>query len=300
MTVTFCILYLIEKRYVWALSLLLVLATIQLTASSAFPTSFPPDIESLIAYSVPGKSNSLWHQSDSVLTVSPELIYLKLKTALTMQYSDWTVPLFSILTYLAIPSFILLFYHRKCGTKQLLWLSFISFGLYVGIVLFLQFQVRYQQIIAPAAVALVSLALCYIKKNHTIYFTLILSVAFVAVDWKLVAKARAEGSQFDRSSQQFMEFIGSFPADHRIVFIDKKNLGSYLHLVRSSKPRQVMVVGTDWLSSEGYASAIELFKPNLIIYTETTRALAGNGSLTEIAEFQKVGKLYYEASPSTD
>ena len=56
-----------------------------------------------------------------------------------------------------------------------------------------------------------------------------------------------------------------------------------------------MVIGTNWLSDEGFKKAIELFKPNLLIYSESSLNFISTGekSPSVLSTFHKVGKLYY-------
>ena len=289
------LIYLIDKRYFQSVLIFAAVAVVITTQKQLFATSFPPDLSSLIAYSVPGKSNSLWHQSDYTLFVTPELLIQKFIRAITIQITDFKVPLLSLITYLSIPAFFILAFKRDKSTQILLWLSVIAFILYAGIVILMQFQVRYQQIIAPATVAILTLALFAVCRRYAGIVVLALAIGFFAVDLKLISQARNDASEFAGSSEKFEEFLSKLPKDQRIAFINNKELGSYLHLVRSARPRQVMVVGTDWLSAEGYARALELFQPDLLIYSESERALAPNsGNLVEISDFHKVGKLYYE------
>jgi hypothetical protein len=288
--------FLVDRRYLQFALIVAGIGVVVATQRQLFPTSFPPDLSSLIAYSVPGKSNSLWHQSDYTLFVTPDLLLQKLLRAISIQFTDLKVPLLSLITYLSIPAFFILLLQRNKSNGVLLWLSVIAFALYGGIVVLMQFQVRYQQIIAPVTVAIFILALCSVLRRHTGAAVLALAVGFAAIDYKLITTAGADGSRFSHSSQKFSDFIQSYPDDHRIAFINDKELGSYLHLVKAAKPRQVMVVGSEWLSTEGYEKALALFEPDLLIFSESESEKALNsGNLSEIADFHKVGKLYYEA-----
>ena len=295
MTLSIAVIYLLDKRYLAGAALTLALAGVVLTDTLIFPSSFPPDISTLIAYSVPGKSNSLWHQSDYNLTVTPALLLQKLTTALTIQFTDLSAPILSLLTYLSVPAFLLLVFRRSHISTTLLTLCFIAFSLYAGIVILLQFQVRYQQIIAPAAVILVTIALFAFFKNRAISIVVVLAVAFFAIDLKLISRARTDSALFNQSSNKFAEFIERFPTDDRVAFINERSLGTYLHLVSAARPRQTMVIGTGWLSDDNYHRAIELFEPNVLIYSESERNKSQfSDNLTEISDFHKVGKLYYE------
>ena len=295
MTLATCGIYFLHNHYYKSLAILAIFMTVLLTKEQFFPTSFPPDLQSLIAYSIPGQSNSLWHQSDQILSVTPELLFQKFNSAIEAQLNDIKVPLLSLITYLSIPAFLVLVYNKKIESTTFLWIYFIAFGLYSGIVLLLQFQVRYQQIIAPASVAVVSIALVtfFEKNSKTIAIAILLS--FFAIDLKLVSTASTDGLKFSQSSQKFQDFVRRFPKDYRVAFINDKQLGRYSHLVRSSKPRQTMVIGTNWLSDEGFKKAIELFKPNLLIYSESSLNFISTEekSPSELSTFHKVGKLYY-------
>lgn len=290
-----CLIYLIDKRYVQSVLIFSAVALVVTTQQQLFATSFPPDLSTLIAYSVPGKSNGLWHQSDYTLFVTPELLVDKTIRAITVQFTDLKVPLLSIITYLSIPAFFILAFKREKSTQMLLWLSAIAFCLYAGIVVLMQFQVRYQQIIAPATVAILALTLFFVCKRYAGFVALVLAIGFFAIDLKLISRASTDASKFDSSSKDFAEFVSAFPDDQRIAFINDKQLGSYLYLVSSARPRQVMVVGTHWLSDKSYARAMELFQPDLLIYSESELdKISNNGNLIEIADFHKVGKLFYE------
>ena len=179
---------------------------------------------------------------------------------------------------------------------MLLWLSAIAFALYGGIVVLMQFQVRYQQIIAPVTVAIFVLALFSVLRRYAGAAVLVLALGFVAIDYKLITTASADGPRFSSSSEKFSTFIQRYPEDYRIAFINDKDLGSYLHLVKAANPRQVMVVGSQWLSPDGYEKALELFQPDLLIFSESeSEKVPNSGNLIEIADFHKVGKLYYAA-----
>lgn len=297
MTLVVGVVYLLDRRYLAGALLAISLACVILTDTRMFPSSFPPDISTLIAYSVPGKSNSLWHQSDYNLTVTMSLLLQKLTSAITQQFTDLSVPVLSVLTYLSVPAFFLLVFRRNHANRLLLSLCFIAFGLYAGIVLLLQFQARYQQIIAPAAVILLTIALFTFIKKRAFIAVLLLAIMFFAIDLKLISRARTDSVLYKQSGDKFVEFIEQFPAEHRVAFINERSLGTYLYLVSASRPRQTMIVGTGWLSEESYDTALDLFKPQLLIYSESERKKASfSDNLTEIADFHKVGKLYFELS----
>jgi hypothetical protein len=288
--------FLVDRRYLQFALIIAAIGVVVATQRQLFPTSFPPDLSSLIAYSVPGKSNSLWHQSDYTLFVTPDLLLQKLLRAISIQFTDLKVPPLSVITYLSIPAFFVLLLQRRNANGVLLWLSAIAFALYGGIVVLMQFQVRYQQIIAPVTVAIFVLALFSVLRRYAGAAVLVLALGFVAIDYKLITTASADGPRFSSSSEKFSTFIQRYPEDYRIAFINDKDLGSYLHLVKAANPRQVMVVGSQWLSPDGYEKALELFQPDLLIFSESeSEKVPNSGNLIEIADFHKVGKLYYAA-----
>ena len=290
------VIFVVQKRQTIALGVFICFALVVVTEKLFFPTSFPPDLKSLIAYSVPGKSNSLWHQSDFILSVTPDLLYRKVVRAVTIQFSDYSIPVLSMFTYFSIPAFCLLVLKKFTSITKILWLSFIAFTLYLGIVVLMQYQVRYQQIIAPSSISLVMLSMFICFKKNVGKLMLFLALVCSVVDIKLVATAGADASSFASSGQRFAELIERYPDNFRIVFVDNKELGSYQYLVRTLKPRQVMVLGVDWLSENSRKRSIDLFQPDLLFYSESaldTLKLEGD-KLQEFSTFHKVGKLYYE------
>ena len=296
MMLAMCVVLIVQRHYGMATILFAFFALVLLTDKQLFPSSFPPDLKSLIAYSVPGKSNNLWIQTDSILSVTPELLFLKLTTAITKQFGGITVPIMSLMTYLSIPAFFLLLFKRESASTRLLWLGGFAFCLYSGIVLLQQFQFRYQQIITPSAVALVLVALFYSFRQYGVRIVSGIALLFFVVDIKLIAEARSDAVSFEQSTLKFQEFIGSYPLTHRIAFITDRQFGSYMHLVYASKPRQTMVVGTDWLSDEGYARSLDLFQPDVLIYDKPSidNRMARGEMLKEISNFHLVGDLFYK------
>lgn len=296
MMLAMCVVFIVQRRYGMAAILFASFVLVLLTDKQFFPSSFPPDLKSLIAHSVPGKSNNLWIQSDLVFSVTPELLLLKLTTAITKQFSGITTPIMSIMTYLSIPAFLLLLFKRESASIRLLWLGGFAFCLYSGIVLLQQFQFRYQQIIAPSAIALVLVALFYGFRQYGVKIVLGLALLFFVVDIKLISEARSDAVKFEQSTQKFQDFVGSYPLTHRIAFITDRQFGNYMHLVYASKPRQTMVVGTDWLSDGGYTRSLDLFQPDVYIYDKPSleNRMAGDEMPIEISAFHLVGDLYYK------
>ena len=292
----------LQSHYKMVLTIAVCFVIVLLSDKILFPSSFPPDLKTLVAYSVPGKSNSLWLQSDSNLLVTPQLLYEKFTTALKMQFSDIRVPLLSLVTYSSILAFFVLLYRKNTSHYRLLWLCFIAFGLYSGIVLLLQFQLRYQQIFAPAAVALISLAAFTTITTHTKKLLLGLIFLFFIIDIKLVTTARNDAIKFDLSRQKLESFLENYPSDHRVAFVTTREFGKYLHLVYASKPRQSMILGTDWLSNSGYTKAKKIFQPDIIIYEESVlgEKITDSNKTAELATFHGVGKLFYQEVKNTN
>jgi len=133
------------------LALVINLAAIVLIRSSTkslFPSSFQPDLASIIASAVPNLTNMMWHFADVQVPVDATLLWDKLVHALKKQFATpGQMPVY-FLSNAGLVAWAYLWFKRPSGLIKTLVVITLFFGLYASMVVLQQNHPRFQQLIA--------------------------------------------------------------------------------------------------------------------------------------------------------
>jgi len=189
-----------------------------------FPSAFQPDLRSIIASAVPGGSNMLWHQSDTLPPITMSLFLDKFIYAFNahfLQLRNWPLYLY---TNIALAASLYLFLFRLRVYKELLIALCVCLGAYIGILILMQTQVRYQQIVAAATFVALGLAAYEIrnlikpwqaKSMGILLLCFNIGIASIMA-LKVRKEARAESFDLSILEKAFTEY----PAGSRFLFVD--------------------------------------------------------------------------------
>lgn len=252
-----------------------------------FPSSFQPDMQSIVAGAVPGVSNMLWHQSDRLEPVSISLLLDKLSFALRahfLQPRNWPLYLY---TNIAIVAGFYLFFFRLRVYRELLFAACLCLGAYVGLLVLMQTQVRYQQIVAAATFVVIGLAIYDLRHLVKPWQAKALGVMLLTLNIGIAAvmaiKARKEARAEAADLAYVMDSVSDIAIDKRMLLLDL-NLEPELRLSYAFRPRQTLIVKREFLSDNSAQTAVSKFAPDFLVTDDPDESIpfAQGAVLSEI------------------
>ncbi len=261
-----------------------------------FPSSFQPDLQSIIAGAVPGVSNMLWHQSDSLDPVSLSLLLDKLRFAVHahfLQPRNWPLYLY---TNLAIVGGLYLFVLRLRVYREILFAACLCLGAYVGLLVLMQTQVRYQQIVAVATFVIIGLTASDLRHLVRPWQAKTLGVVLlglnVGIASAMAVKARNEAQSESEDLAVARASFAEFPADARFLLLDV-SLEAELRLSYALRPRETLIIKSKFLSPTGLQSAVSIFGPDYVVMDEMDAAvLFARGAVLKKIETGTMGDFF--------
>lgn len=276
-----------------ALAMLVLFVATKSYADQIFPNTFQPNLTTIIGGAIPGKTNMLWHFSDMPLRVDTSLLFSKLKAAVNAHFiTPRDVPLyvFTNISFLCA-LFLLLFRAKK--NPDILWPCLLCVGLYLAIILLMQTQARYQQIVAPASFLLI--ALCAYELEQKLankLFQLLAASLFIG---SLVLSTYMLHTVIKQSTTQsaalklIQDKFGDMTESDTLLLLDSQY---ELFLSYAFAPRKVLIVQSPLISIESRDKAISMFNPDYVVTTK--KGLTDNLSPTESdhIEIDQMGSVY--------
>lgn len=243
-----------------------------------FPSSFQPDLKSIIASVVPGVSNMFWHYSDVLPVIDSALLLAKAKAAIVKhllmpQYA----PLYFVTNVSILGALYLVVCHFKRWWHVLLLVGLFG-GQYLGLILLQQNHPRFQQIVIVVIYLLLAVLLHQITSRYVAirWWTKRLILAGVlgslVISTIMVRSARQES--FDEHAQlsALEEKMKIIPAVSRVVGI---NLMPHNPFSVIAKPRDILFIRTDMLSEKSVSDAIAIFQPDYFIVHDAKLKIKG-------------------------
>jgi len=127
---------------------LVAIVLIRSSTKSLFPSSFQPDLASIIASAVPNLTNMMWHFADVQVPVDASLLWDKFVHALKKQFATpGQMPVY-FLSNAGLVAWAYLWFKRPSGLVKTLVVITLFFGLYGSMVVLQQNHPRFQQLIA--------------------------------------------------------------------------------------------------------------------------------------------------------
>ena len=260
----------IEKQYSIAAVLTVVLALASLYKKTWFPSSFQPDIMTIITSAIPKTTNMLWHLTDVDSSLTPNLLWLKFTDAFRQQFANATLAPLYVVNNLGIGAYLYLLFRSKKSIelKRFLWLGFFVMGLYAAIVVLMQNQPRYQMIIVPIAISSLVIVLHQISWNLVKKRMLLTAITgLLAVDAVLITKLHADAVSQRVERQVLQAYFSEFSENTKVALM-VSSIADYLRIAYVLKPRPVLMIHTKILEEEKQHKTLELFKPHIVISEE--------------------------------
>jgi hypothetical protein len=268
---TLCSLYLIggaliyRLRYVFTLSLLLVLLVAIGVKNNLFPSSFPPDMKSIVTSTIPGKTNLHWQFDDNPIDISAGLIMSKMSEAVKQQFFKPSSAPLTMVANLGMFSVLVLLVLRRGRLNRILCFSLFTLAAWWAMVVLLQNQARYQLLILPTLIACIVLLAERLLRQGVIVASLALgSACFLAADIYLFSKLRND-SDIERERMEFVDkALSGLSKDAKYIVIDENRGLTKLIIFRLS-PALGLMVDPRYIQESSLSNAASLFKPDYLI-----------------------------------
>lgn len=271
------------------------------TKSALFPSSFQPNLAAIISGSVPDVSNMLWHYSDTHSAITPQFLWSKLLFAVKEHFLNLrSAPLYLYTNIAALLIPYLLFFRSRKPTTKVVLLCGTAMGAYAGMLILMQTQARYQQIIATATFVTIALVLneLYNQRHQTKLQKVIPSLVLAAIIGNILVsgfmanQARNQSRQEQSAMHKLTTEFAAIPLDARILLLDSNH---ELKLSYALRPRKVLTAKSAFIAQQSLDEAIRIFNPMYLLSTSKPKAtLPGDllrGSTTQI-ENKYLGDFY--------
>lgn len=285
------------KQHIQAIvGVLLTVAVVVLKAigPQLFPSTFQPDLPSIIASSAPGQSNMLYHYSDQLPAINTQLFIDKLKDAITRHLFDLKNSPFYLYTNLALIGSLLLVVSKKAKPWDIVLPVWLALGLYGGIILLMQTQMRYQQIVAPATFILIAVVLKrYFNEKGLSLLLLPLLACSVLITAYLSFTVNQQANTQAQDADKISEIIDRMDRDVRLISYNN-GIEVDLRMSYLTNPRALLVLKSKYLTKESEETVLSQFKPNYLVVTDVESALDFPTSGTPtLANTDSLGELYF-------
>lgn len=273
--VAWCIQGILDRRHyktIVGISLGVLYVVTKSSSDQYFPSSFQPDLSAIISGSVPGKSNMLWHYSDTQAEINIALLWNKFKFAVENHLLTLRNLPFYIYTNIAL---LLLPITILTGVRKYPWILLftlcIGLGSYLAILVLMQIQPRYQQIVAVVTFVSIGFGIKELSgkissRKFKVLFnigTMLLVVATTSVSMYLAHTAHKQSEAEAISMNSLANNIEELPLDARILILDSTK--HELKLSYALKPRKVLAARTDFIDTSALLKATSIFDPTHVI-----------------------------------
>ena len=146
-----------RKHFLLIMTLCSTFLLVILFKDSVFPSSFPPDLNSIVTSAIPGKTNLHWQFDSNPAPITAELIGSKVSEALKKQFFSVASTPLTVVSNLGMFSLLMLILLRKFRLNRVLCFTLFSVSAWWAMVILLQNQPRYQLLILPPLVACICL-----------------------------------------------------------------------------------------------------------------------------------------------
>lgn len=258
-----------------------------------YPSSFQPNLMTIIGGAIPGVTNMLWQFSDYPLSVDIPLLINKLSALIKSHlFSLRDAPLY-IYTNLGILSGVFLLISNTRKYLYILFPCLACLGLYLAIVVLMQIQPRYQQIVASASFIMIALSAYELRhwlgRRPVKIFISGLFVSSILLSFYMLHTVRKQSQQEAQAMIFLRSIFDDIPINERVLLLDSQH---ELFLGYVLAPRKVLTIKTPLISSESANKAIRLFRPMHLITTQSNAADAIPHNNTDSIEVPDIGTFY--------
>jgi len=264
-----------------------------------FPSSFQPDLSAIISGSVPGKSNMLWHYSDTQAEISVALLWSKFIFAVENHFlslKNWPFYLYTNIALLLLPVTILI------GARRYPWILLLTLciGLasYLAVLVLMQTQPRYQQIVAVISFISIGFGIKELsgkipsqkfKPLFNICATFLL-LATAAVSMYLAHTAHRQSEAEAISMNVLARNIEEIPISGRVLILDSTK--HELKLSYALKPRMVLAARTDFIDTAALHKAASIFNPTHVISIENIQWESVDAKDVNVIKDEYLGNIF--------
>lgn len=237
-----------------------------------FPSSFQSDMSAIIGSAIPGRTNMLWHYSNNIPTVDASLIFNKLIFALKNHLINVRYSALYFYTNLAFISCALLVLINPRRYARVLIPCCLALGSYAAIIVLMQIQPRYQQIVAPASFIVIGLLLFEWGSRFQIHIriaTLTLLIITAGISGFLGHTARQQSIAEKNAMLALATELSSIPSDAKVLILDSEH---ELKLTYALRPRKVLAMRTEFLSADSRNLVLSTFQPGYLISTRDVKS----------------------------
>ena len=260
-----------RKHYSFTILLCATLLSAMLLKGSIFPSSFPPDLNSIVTSAIPGKTNLHWQFDDNPIPISAELIGSKLVEALKTQFFSVATAPMTVVPNLGMVCVLLLLILRRFRLNRVLCFALFSIGAWWAMIVLLQNQPRYQLMILPVLTVCIVLVLAQLLKQKTAVKLLVLcTVCFFLADIYLLSRVRSDTQEEDDKRQAASVALSAVSPGARFAVVDE-NRGLTKLIISQLSPSEGLMVDPRYIQKDHLAEVWALFKPEFLI-TSMARA----------------------------
>jgi|GEM_PF-4688855 len=277
---------------------LIAVLVVRSVAERWFPSSFQPDLTSIIVSAIPRGTNMAWHFSDVQATLDARFLTTKLVEALRQQF----VRPSSALIYLPVNAALLAWVALMIVAAQRAWRERTGpapsghsaiddpqtraidtdqrgvpplftlmvlgtfLGLYTAIVWLQQNHMRFQQLIAPASFILIGHAMhAFVPRRALVWLMTPLLVVCLIVSTLMARQLLAESVTEARDRDAVAAALPELGAQDRVLFVDHKRHDPLSFLLR---PTPALFIRSSLISDASAREAIARFDPSVLVTRE--------------------------------
>jgi len=250
---------------------LLALVIVQLFKERWFPSSFQPSLSTIITSAVPGVTNMAWHLSDTPVALDIPFLLSKLRAAAERQFAEpglWPIYLQTHAALVAWLALVLRAWRQPSTgsshpTPFALLVLGAFLGLYAAIIVLQQNQIRFQQLIAPAAFILIGHALhVWLPRRRLPLVMVPVLLGSMAVATLMVRQLHDESAVEQRDRAALATTFEIIDADDRVLLVDVRRDDAVSFVLR---PTIGLFIRQELISAEAATEAARRFDPTALV-----------------------------------
>ncbi|MEM8501100.1 MAG: hypothetical protein AAF542_24010 [Pseudomonadota bacterium] len=256
---------LVQRQVLLGLATLLAVASALALKSSLYPSSFQPDLLSIVASAAPGKSNMIWHLSDQLPELSFGLMLSKFTDAVHLQFLDVSMLPFTFVTNIGLIALLWLAFTNFQANKPLVIICALCYLTYFAMVVLMQNQPRYQMLISPIVVCAIAVAASGLEWRRWAEGLLIAGLAgVIAADAYLLSTVDRDAQSEAAVIERFKQQLAGFNKSDRIAFV-ATDVQAVVPLLAAMTPAKCLLLDLDYLPTSKVNESLQLFQPDLIV-----------------------------------
>jgi hypothetical protein len=246
----------------YALFLVIGVVFAYLLKGKLFPSSFQPSLEAIIVSAVPGKSNMVWHYSDTYPPITAQFLFEKFVNACEKHFASIRFSPFYLFTNISVVSLVIVALSRFRNRLEYILPALIFLGLYAAMIVLQQNHPRYQQIIAPITFFVIMLAVDQVRLTYLRRYVPFVCLMLVVANTLMVHTSRIESHDEAVGISELENSLKAIGSSARLISVDIYPHNPITYVLGS---REFLSVRTNLLEREKIAQAAEIFNPSHVI-----------------------------------